>query len=83
MHEASLAKDVMEIILETINGDDELRGKAINAINFALSSPPTVSTDSFEFYFVEFIKGTILEGARLNFALSENHGFFINSIDID
>ena len=83
MHEASVAKDVLEIILETIDNDADLRGKTVNAINFALSYPPTVAADSFEFYFIELIKGTIIEGARLNFELCEHHGFFINSLDVD
>jgi len=83
LHEASVAEDVLEIILETISHDDDLKGKSVNAINFSQSFPPTVVPDSFEFYFVELIKGTVLEGTRLNFHKCDEHGFFINSIDVD
>lgn len=83
LHESSLAKDVMEIILETIASDITLSVKTVNSIQFSQSYPPIVVAESFEFYFEEMIKGTVLEGAELIFRESEKHGFFIETIDVD
>ena len=83
LHEASVAKDVLEIILETLDGDSDLSGKKVNTIKFSQSFPPTVVPDSFEFYFTELVKGTLIEGADLIFLQSEEHGFFISSIEVD
>lgn len=82
MHEASVAKDVMEIIMETIETDADMRNKPINKITFSQSFPPTVVPDSFEFYFVELVKGSVLEGAELVFKECKKHGFFIDSINV-
>lgn len=83
MHEASIANDVMEIIMERVNSDKDLQGKMVKSIKFSQSFPHTVVPDSFEFYFVELVKGTVLENAQLLFTESDNHGFFIDSIDVD
>lgn len=83
MHELSVAQDVLEIILEEIHNDEDLNGKSVNAINFSQSYPFTVVPDSFEFYFIELIKGTVLEGAQLNFDICKNHVFFITSINVN
>ena len=83
MHEASVAKDVLEIILDTVNADKNLQNKNLTKITFSQSFPPTVVTDSFEFYFTELIKGTVLDGAELYYKESREHGFFITSIEVE
>jgi len=83
MHEASVARDVLDIILETVDADLDLSGKTVKQIKFSQSFPPTVVPDSFEFYFSELVKGTIVEGAELSFIQCDEHGFFISSIEVD
>ncbi|MDA3809302.1 MAG: hydrogenase/urease maturation nickel metallochaperone HypA [Spirochaetaceae bacterium] len=83
MHEASIAKDVFDIIMETIDTDSDLSGKPVQKINFRQSFPNTVVPDSFEFYFTELVKETVLDGAELNFEKCEEHGFFITSIEVN
>lgn len=83
MHEASIAGDVLEIILETLNADPDLKQKPVKKIHFKQSYPHSVMPDSFEFYFTELVKKTLLEGAELYFEESEERGFFISSIEVD
>lgn len=83
MHEASVAKYVLDILNETISSDDSLKNKIVKKITFALSSPYTVYPDSFEFYFVELVKGTIFENCTFEYKHSDEIGFFVSSIDFE
>ena len=83
MHEASIAKYVLDILNETINKDSNLKNKKVKKISFTLSKPYTVYPDSFEFYFIELVKGTVFENARLEYNNSNKIGFFVSSIDFE
>ena len=84
MHEASIAKYVFDIINETVNNDPDLKGKKVKKITFKTSYPPTVHSDSFEFYFEELIKDTFIENSKFEYIESNENGmgFFIDSIDV-
>lgn len=83
MHEAALAKSVMDILTESLDGDEVSRGKRVRRITFALGRPRTVVPDSFSFYFEMQAKDTRYEGAELQFQESETRGFFIDSVDVE
>ncbi len=83
MHEASLAKDVFDLLVEIISQDEKIKGKKIRQIIFSLSRPNTVMPESFEMFFKEIIKGTLLDGVELIFKEGEKKGFFISSIIMD
>jgi Zn finger protein HypA/HybF involved in hydrogenase expression len=84
MHEASIAKYVLEIVQETVDSDPNCQDKRIKSITFALSHPYTVYPDSFEFYFTELIREIPhLSGMKLNYVDSSEKGFFVSSIDFE
>ncbi len=83
MHEASVAQYTLEALTEIFKSDDRLKGKKINKITFALGKPNTVMPESFEFYFVELIKGTCFENVIVDYENSDHEGFFISSIDVE
>jgi len=83
MHEASVAQYSYDVITETINSDERLKGKKIRKIIFALGKPNTVMPMSFEFYFTELVKGTCLENVAIEYEDSSEEGFFVSSIDVE
>ncbi len=83
MHEAKVAKYTYEIIRDTIQADSDLKGKKVEQIVFTQSFPNTVVPHSFEFYFEELVKETLLEGAELIFKDGEQKGFFVSSLIVE
>lgn len=83
MHEASVAQYTLEVINEVINSDDRIKGKKIKKIIFALGRPNTVMPSSFEFYFTELVKGTVLENVPFEYEDSTEEGFFVSSIEVE
>ncbi|MBT3236697.1 MAG: hypothetical protein HN353_12145 [Bdellovibrionales bacterium] len=84
MHEASIAKYVLEIVQETIDSDPCCQNKLVKSITFALSRPYTVYPDSFEFYFTELIRDIPqICGTQLIYIDSDQRGFFVSSIDFE
>jgi len=83
MHEATIARYAFDIINETIENLPSLKGKKVKKIIFGNGKPYTVMVESFELYFLELIKGTKLEGARLEYERSEQIGFFVSTIEVE
>ena len=83
MHEATIARYAFDIINETISNLPELKGKLVKKIVFANGKPYTVMVESFELYFSELIKGTVLDGAILDYEKSDQIGFFVSSIEVN
>jgi Zn finger protein HypA/HybF involved in hydrogenase expression len=83
MHEASVAQYTLEVLTETVNTDERLKGKKINKITFAMGRPNTVMPASFEFYFTELVKGTGFDGVPIAYENSDEEGFFVSSIDVE
>lgn len=84
MHESKIAEYVLEILTETADSDDDLRGKDVKKITFSQGNPPFVVPDSFEFYFTELIRGTQFENAVFEYLTDEGDlsgGFYIQSIE--
>ena len=82
MHEAAIAKDVLTILEENCASNEEIADRDVTKITFTVGRPYTVYPDSFEFYFVELIKGTRFEKAEIIFEEVDEQGFFIKSFDI-
>ena len=83
MHEASVAQYTLEVLTETINSDERLKGKKIKKITFSLGRPNTVMPASFEFYFTELVKDTGFEGIPIAYDNSDEEGFFVSSIEVE
>ncbi len=83
MHEASIAKDALDILRETLNDDPCLRGKKVKEIVFTQGWPHTVCPESFELFFSEMVKGTPLENTRITFVESELKELLLTSIEVD
>lgn len=83
MHEASVAQYTLEVLNEVISSDDRLRGKKLKKIIFALGKPNTVMPSSFEFYFIELVKGTNLDGVPFEYEDSDEEGFFVSSVEVE
>lgn len=64
MHEASLAKNILEIIEEYSGQFD---GKKVKTITLRVGELAGVYPDALMQYFVEFSRGTPADGAVLNF----------------
>ena len=76
MHEATVAKYAFDIITETSK-------KKVTKITFGMGKPNTVMRGSFEFYFIELIKDTNIDGAKLVYENSDEEGFFVSSIEVE
>jgi len=76
MHEATVAKYAFDIIKETSN-------RKVTRVTFGMGKPNTVMQDSFEFYFMELIKGTNIDGAKFVYKDSDEEGFFVSSIEVE
>ena len=83
MHEASIAKDPLDILRETLNDDPCLRGKKVKEIVFTQGWPHTVCPESFELFFSEMVKGTPLENTKITFVESELKELLLTSIEVD
>ena len=83
MHEATIAKYAFDIITETLESNLALKDKAVKKITFGIGKPYTVVPGSFEFYFVELIKGSKLDGAEFVYERSGSTGFFVSSIEVE
>lgn len=83
MHEASIAKDALDILRETLNDDPCLRGKKVKEIVFTQGWPHTVCPESFELFFSEMVKGTPLENTKITFVESELKELLLTSIEVD
>jgi Zn finger protein HypA/HybF involved in hydrogenase expression len=83
MHEASIAKDALEILRETLNLDPCLRGKKVKEIVFTQGWPHTVCPESFELFFSEMVKNTPLENAKVTFIESEGTELLLKSIEVE
>jgi len=64
MHEASIAKNIIEII-ETYS--DRLQGRVLKSVTIRIGELSGVFPDSLNFYYTEMVKGTLAEGSTLNF----------------
>ena len=84
MHEASIAKDALEILRETLNEDPCLRGKKVKEVVFSQGWPHTVCPESFELFFSEMVKNTPLEKAIITFTESPGlRELLLTSIEVD
>jgi Zn finger protein HypA/HybF involved in hydrogenase expression len=86
MHEAKVAEYVFDLVMEIVDDDNDLKGKKIKSLSFALTEPHSVIPDSFEFYFTELVKGTLIEGAKLEFSDNEElelGAFYLSGIEVD
>ena len=83
MHEASIAQYAFDIINETINSTPSIQGKKIKKITFGIGRPYTVMKESFDFYFSELVKGTLMDSAEREYEKSELTGFFVSSVDVE
>jgi Zn finger protein HypA/HybF involved in hydrogenase expression len=94
MHEAKVAQYAFEIIKEALektpavqtcscSGHAPKQTSNVTKITFGVGKPNTVMRDSFELYFLELIKGTRLEKAKLVYEDSSEEGFFVSSIEVD
>ena len=83
MHEASIAKDALDILRETLNEDPCLRGKRVKEVVFTQGWPHTVCPESFELFFSEMVKNTPLENAKITFVESEARELLLTSIEVD
>ncbi|MBN1114598.1 MAG: hypothetical protein JXA66_04600, partial [Oligoflexia bacterium] len=59
------------------------KGKRVLKITFGKGNPGHVSTESFEFYFTELCRNTVLEGAELVYNEVNKEGFFVESIETE
>lgn len=82
MHEGSIAQYSFDIIKETIKTNN-IEDKKIKSITFVMGKPNTVMPAAFEFYFTELIKGSMLEGVKLNYKETNLEGFFVDSIEVE
>ena len=64
MHELALAQDMIELALKE---GERHSAKKILSMNVKYGAMTMMEPDCFRFYFDEFSKGTIAEGAVLNF----------------
>lgn len=64
MHEASLARNILEIV-ESYS--DQLDGKSLKTVTIRIGELTGIYTESLEFYYKEITKGTLFEGSVLLF----------------
>lgn len=64
MHEASIAKNIIELIETEFS---TLKFKKINSIKLRIGELSGIYPESLEYYFQELSKNTILENAKLQF----------------
>lgn len=83
MHEASFAESAFDLIREIISKDQNLTGKKVLKLIFSQNYPCFVNADSFNFYFSELVKGSLLEGAEVVFKDSDLEGFILHTIDFE
>ena len=65
MHEIGMVDDMLCVINAKLK--EEKIGSKIKKINILIGELEHITTEHFEFHFRERIKGTLLEGAELNF----------------
>lgn len=83
MHEAKIAEYAFSVISETLKETYPALDKKVTKATFAIGRPYTVMRDSFEFYFVELVKGTFMEDAELVYEFVEQEGFFVSSVEVE
>lgn len=74
MHEMSIAKGILDIVLDTAQ---DYSASAIHQVNLLVGKMSGIEPDSLHFCFDAVTKGTIAEGARLNIQETSIEGYCI------
>jgi len=81
MHEIGIIKDLIEDVLRKVSGKREVR--RVIKIYVQLGKDADESRESLSFWFENLSRGTKLEGASLEFILSQGNGIVVDSLEVE
>ena len=81
MHEIGIIKDLIEDVLRKVSGKREVR--RVIKIYVQLGKDADESRESLVFWFENLSRGTKLEGASLEFILSQGNGIVVDSLEVE
>lgn len=81
MHEIGIIKDLIEDVLQKISGKTDV--SRVIKIYVRLGKDADESRESLNFWFENFSRGTELEGACLEFILSQGNKIVIDSLEVE
>lgn len=80
MHEVGIVKELIE---ELKSQAEDQRANKLTKVVIGISPKEHITPESFQFWFNELSKGSIIEGARLEFQTQEEAGVCIKSIEFE
>ena len=81
MHEVGIAEDLVKGLLKKIEAKEIT--SQVTKIYVSLGKGMGITEDSLRFWFENFSKGTELERALLEIALTEGKKIVVNSLEVD